>query len=77
VLTGRGGEVPTSLLMAKQVRLQGLIVGSRHAQKEMVRALEVMDWRPVLDRSFALEGLPDAFAHEESGAHFGKIVCEW
>ncbi|MBV8095873.1 MAG: zinc-binding dehydrogenase [Acetobacteraceae bacterium] len=29
VLTGRAGEVPTSVLMAKQARLQGLIVGSR------------------------------------------------
>lgn len=77
VLTGRGGEVPTSLLMAKQVRLQGLIVGSRREQVEMVRALDVMGWRPVLDRSFPLEGLGDAFAHQESGAHFGKIVCEW
>ena len=77
VLTGRGGEVPTSLLMAKQVRLQGLIVGSRREQVEMVRALDIMDWRPVLDRSFPLEGLAEAFAHEESGAHFGKIVCEW
>lgn len=77
VLTGRGGEVPTSLLMAKQVRLQGLIVGSRREQMEMIRALDVMGWRPVLDRSFPLEGLADAFAHEESGGHFGKIVCEW
>jgi NADPH:quinone reductase-like Zn-dependent oxidoreductase len=77
VLTGRGGEVPTALLMAKQVRLQGLIVGSRREQVEMIRALDVMGWRPVLDRSFALEGLADAFAHQESNGHFGKIVCEW
>lgn len=77
VLTGRGGEVPTSLLMAKQVRLQGLIVGSRREQVEMIRALDIMGWRPVLDRSFPLEGLADAFAHQEGNGHFGKIVCEW
>ncbi len=38
VLTGRGGEVPTAALMAKQARLQGLIVGSRRMQQEFVRA---------------------------------------
>lgn len=77
VLTGRGGEVPTALLMAKQIRLQGLIVGSRREQNDMVRALDVMGWRPVLDRSFPLDGLADAFARQEAGAHFGKIVVEY
>ena len=33
--------------------------------------------RPVLDRSFPLEGLADAFRHQESNRHFGKIVCEY
>ena len=38
VLTGVGGQVPTAALMAKQARLQGLIVGSRREQQEFVRA---------------------------------------
>ncbi|WOI58173.1 NAD(P)-dependent alcohol dehydrogenase [Palleronia sp. LCG004] len=73
VLTGRGGEVPTAKLMAKQQRLQGLIVGSRTMQQDMVRAMERTGIRPVIDRSFPLTEIPDAFAHEESGKHFGKI----
>ena len=73
VLTGRGGEIPTALLMARQQRLQGLIVGSRTHQQDFVRALEAMALRPVLDRSFGLEALAEAFRYEESGAHFGKI----
>jgi len=32
-LTGRGGEVPTIILMVKQARLQGLIVGNRRHQQ--------------------------------------------
>ena len=39
VLTGRAGPVPTAHLMARQQRLQGLIVGSRQDQIDMVRAL--------------------------------------
>lgn len=73
VLTGRSGEVPTGLLMARQARLQGLIVGSRRQQQEMVRALDASDVRPVIDKRFALADLADAFRYEESGQHFGKI----
>ncbi|TFI58511.1 NAD(P)-dependent alcohol dehydrogenase [Sphingomonas parva] len=76
VLTGRGGEVPTAFLMAKQARLQGLIVGSRRDQQDYVRALEAIGTPPVIDRSFPLEAIADAFRHQESGAHFGKICLE-
>jgi len=77
ILTGRAGDVPTSRLMAKQARLQGLIVGSRAHQQEMIRAIEANDMHPVLDRSFALEEIADAFRYEESGKHFGKICLEF
>ncbi|MBB3911515.1 zinc-dependent alcohol dehydrogenase family protein [Sphingomonas desiccabilis] len=77
VLTGRGGEVPTAALMAKQARLQGLIVGSRADQQAFVTALEATGIRPVVDRRFALEELADAFRYEESGSHFGKIGVAW
>jgi NADPH:quinone reductase-like Zn-dependent oxidoreductase len=77
VLTGRGGEVPTAALMAKQARLQGLIVGSRADQQAFVTALEATGIRPVVDRRFPLDQLADAFRHQESGDHFGKIGVEW
>jgi NADPH:quinone reductase-like Zn-dependent oxidoreductase len=77
VLTGLGGEVPTAALMAQQVRLQGLIVGNRRHQVELVRAIDATGLRPVIDRSFALAEIADAFRHEESGAHFGKISLEF
>ncbi|MDY0957492.1 NAD(P)-dependent alcohol dehydrogenase [Sphingomonas sp. CFBP8993] len=77
VLTGRAGEVPTATLMAKQARLQGLIVGSRRMQMEFVRALDTAQWRPVVDRRFPLAELADAFRLQESGGHFGKIGVEW
>jgi NADPH:quinone reductase-like Zn-dependent oxidoreductase len=76
VLTGIGGEVPTALLMARQARLQGLIVGSRREQIEMVRALDATGLRPVIDRSFALTDMAEAFRHQEAGRHFGKICLD-
>lgn len=77
VLTGRSGEVPTGVLMRKQARLHGLIVGNRVQQQDYVRALEVTGIRPVIDRTFPLEGIAEAFRFEESGRHFGKICLEW
>lgn len=73
VLTGFSGPVPTAALLARQLRLQGLTVGSRRQQIEMIRALDVNNMKPVIDRTFTLEDLIEAFRYEESGAHFGKI----
>jgi NADPH:quinone reductase-like Zn-dependent oxidoreductase len=76
-LTGYAGHIPTAAMMIKQVRLQGLIVGNRHQQQQMIRALAATGVRPVIDRTFALEGLADAFRYQESGGHFGKICVEY
>jgi NADPH:quinone reductase-like Zn-dependent oxidoreductase len=73
VLTGRAGEIPTGLLMARQIRLKGLIVGSRRHQVDFVRALDATGIRPAVDRSFGLEELAEAFRYEAEGHHFGKI----
>jgi NADPH:quinone reductase-like Zn-dependent oxidoreductase len=77
VLTGLAGDLPTAALMAKQARLQGLIVGNRRHQMDLVRAIDATGLRPVVDRSFALAEIANAFRHEESGAHFGKICLEF
>jgi NADPH:quinone reductase-like Zn-dependent oxidoreductase len=76
ILTGIKGEVPTLALMAKQIKLQGIIVGSRQHQQDMIRGLEATGIRPVIDKVFPLAGLADAFRHEEQAGHFGKICIE-
>ncbi|AXA93272.1 NAD(P)-dependent alcohol dehydrogenase [Massilia sp. YMA4] len=77
VLTGRQGDVPTSVLMARQARLQGLIVGSRRQQQDYVAALTQAGLRPVIDRTFTLDRLADAFRLQQAGSHFGKICVAW
>jgi NADPH:quinone reductase-like Zn-dependent oxidoreductase len=76
-LTGGGGQVPTAAMMIKQIRLQGLIVGNRVQQQDMVRAFDALPLRPIIDRTYPLEQLADAFRREESGAHIGKICVEF
>jgi len=76
-LTGFAGQVPTAAMMRRQVRLQGLIVGSRTQQQEMVRGLNTTGIRPVIDRRFGLADLAEAFRYEESNRHVGKICLEF
>ena len=76
VLTGMAGEVPTAALMQAQGRLQGLMVGSREHQVAMVRAIDATGIRPVIDSHFALNNLADAFRHQASNRHFGKICID-
>ena len=76
ILTGIKGEVPTLAMMAKQIRLNGIIVGNRQHQLDMIRGLETTGIRPVIDKTFPLTGLADAFRYEEGAQHLGKICVE-
>lgn len=76
VLTGRSGEVETAALMRKMGRLQGLTVGSRAMQQRMIAAIDANGLKPQISDRFALKRLADAFRHEESGKHLGKIAIE-
>lgn len=73
VLTGWDGVVPTATLMFKQARLEGITVGSRQHQLDLIAACEATGLRPVIDKTFPLLQLADAFRYQETGAHFGKI----
>ena len=76
LLTGHEGPLPTTLMMSKQLHVNCVMVGSRKAQRDMVRAVEVNNIRPVIDSTWPLSALADAFRHQESGRHFGKIAIE-
>lgn len=70
-LTGFGGEVDTATLLAKQIQLQGLLVGSLRQQQEFILAIDTMGLNPVIERTFALEELVQVFCHQD--LHCGKI----
>jgi NADPH:quinone reductase-like Zn-dependent oxidoreductase len=42
----------------------------------MIRAVEVNGIRPVIDSVFPLDRLADAYRHQASQKHFGKICVE-
>lgn len=77
VLAGWAGEVPTALAMSKNACIKGVTVGSRQDQEEMISAIEANGLVPVIDSTFPLERIAEAFAHQISQQHFGKICLEF
>uniref|UniRef100_UPI0035B0C2D5 zinc-dependent alcohol dehydrogenase family protein n=1 Tax=Rhodoblastus sp. TaxID=1962975 RepID=UPI0035B0C2D5 len=77
ILTGLAGPFPMITALLKQLQLKGVLVGSRRQQIEMIRAIDANRMKPVIDRSFRLEGLADAFKYQETNKHFGKICLEF
>jgi NADPH:quinone reductase-like Zn-dependent oxidoreductase len=74
VLAGFAGSVNTAMIMRKQLRIEGLTVGSRAHQLQLIDAIDRLGIRPVIDCDFSLSNIAEAFRHQERGAHFGKIV---
>jgi len=76
ILTGLGGEISIVTALIKQLRLQGLIVGNRRQQQDMIKAIDANKLQPVVDRVFPLESIVEAFQYQETNRHFGKICLE-
>ncbi len=76
VLAGFAGPVQTALLMAKNLRVQGLTVGSRAQQLDMIAAIDAGGLKPVISDHFPLARLADAFRHQAANGHFGKIAVD-
>ncbi|OIQ84091.1 alcohol dehydrogenase [mine drainage metagenome] len=76
ILTGLGGEINIVTALIKQLRLQGVLVGNRSQQQDMVKAIDANGMRPVIDQCFPLEDIVAAFRYQETNRHFGKICLE-
>lgn len=68
-----GGEVNMGPIVTRQIRLQGITVGSRDGFEAMLRAVEQHRLRPVVDRVYGFDELHPALDYLASGAQFGKI----
>jgi NADPH:quinone reductase-like Zn-dependent oxidoreductase len=76
VLAGFAGPIQTALLMAKNLRVNGLTVGSRAQQLAMIAGIEANGIKPIISDHFPLANLADAFRHQAANKHFGKIAVD-
>ncbi|WP_158943477.1 NAD(P)-dependent alcohol dehydrogenase [Granulicella sp. S190] len=76
VLSGASTSDPVGLtpILHKQLRVQGIYVGSRAMFEQMNAAITTASLHPVIDRVFEYHQAAEALAHMESASHFGKIV---
>ncbi|RQW76682.1 MAG: NAD(P)-dependent alcohol dehydrogenase, partial [Geobacter sp.] len=68
------GEVNPLPAVMKGVCIQGIYVGSREMFEAMLRAIELHEIHPVIDRVFPFAEAREACHYLQSGAHFGKVV---
>ncbi|HEV3138480.1 MAG TPA: NAD(P)-dependent alcohol dehydrogenase, partial [Pirellulales bacterium] len=74
VLTGGAGQVNPLPILMRNIRVQGIFVGSREMFEAMNRAIALHHMKPVVDRVFPFGEAVEAFRYMDSGAHFGKVA---
>lgn len=69
-------ELPLRDVVMRHIRVGGMAVGSVAQLADLVAFVEAHAIRPVIDRTFPLAHLGDAFRYQLSGGHLGKIAVE-
>lgn len=73
-LGGFGGDLPAVGLIGRGAGVSGIFVGARAHFEAMNDFMVRHAIRPIIDRVFDFADADAAYAHMESGRHFGKIV---
>ncbi len=76
ILTEPDEPIDPALILRKQIRVQGIYVGSRVDFEDLNRALEQTRIHPVVDREFRFAAMPQAFQTMQDASHFGKLVVQ-
>lgn len=73
---GNISDVSTRLLYWKQLSIHGTTMGTRDEFLSMLDFLESRNIKPVLDQTFPLSKVNEAFERMKQGNHFGKILLD-
>lgn len=76
VLTGVSSTVPTARIMAMNLTVRGITVGSREHFEAMNRAISLHRLEPVIGEVFSMADARRALETMQAGGHFGKICVE-
>ncbi|MEJ0033206.1 MAG: zinc-binding dehydrogenase [Bacteroidota bacterium] len=68
--------VPPRLIFNKQLTIHGSLMGTRDEFLSMLDFIEKKNIKPVIDSTFPLEKIEEAFERMKSGGHFGKILLK-
>jgi NADPH:quinone reductase-like Zn-dependent oxidoreductase len=76
VLSGAAVKLNILPILMQNVRIQGILVGSREGFESMNRAISQYELKPVIDRVFPFEEAREAMAYLSGGRHMGKVVIK-
>lgn len=76
VLSGRELSLDLAPILMRQLRLQGIFVGSRHMFEALNLALSAHRLRPLIDAVFPFAEAPEAFRALERAEHQGKLAIQ-
>jgi NADPH:quinone reductase-like Zn-dependent oxidoreductase len=76
LLTGAGGRLDILPILAKTLRIQGVVVGSVEMFERMIGMIEHLGIRPAIDEAFEMHDIAAAFEYFRSGRHLGKVIIK-
>jgi NADPH:quinone reductase-like Zn-dependent oxidoreductase len=74
VLSGGTGQINPLPILMRNIRVQGIFVGSREMFEAMNRAISLAKLKPAVDKVFDFKDAVAAYEYMETGKHFGKVV---
>jgi NADPH:quinone reductase-like Zn-dependent oxidoreductase len=76
LLTGAGGRLDMLPILAKTLRIQGVVAGSVEMFERMIGMIEHLGIRPVIDEAFEMQDIAAALEYLKSGRHLGKVIIK-
>ncbi|GAB4366264.1 MAG: zinc-binding dehydrogenase [Calditrichia bacterium] len=75
--TGNPSQINLRQIFWKQIRLQGTTMGTPREFYQMVRMLEILKIKPIMDTIYPFERFQEAYRRMENAEQFGKIILKW
>jgi NADPH:quinone reductase-like Zn-dependent oxidoreductase len=76
ILSGTKEAIDLRPIFMNNIRIQGTFVGAKTVFSAMNRVLTHQKVQPVISRVFNFDKAPEALAHLENAAHFGKVCIK-
>lgn len=74
VLTGIKAEINTASILRKNLKVQGIFVGSRDCFEQMNKLIEKNKIHPIIDKVFKFNEVALAYDYLKAANHHGKVV---
>ena len=73
ILGGSMANINLLPILMQNIKIQGILVGSKSAFESMSRAIEINNLRPIINHVFSFSEHREAIRSLKSGSQFGKI----